>query len=199
MNTIFCQIRKKEVNKTPEEIIRQNFIEELVEVYGYDVENMKVEYYVKSSPSDSNKSFPVDLVVFDDNRPKIFVETKKEDEDLNIGHISQLENYMSFDSHVRWGILTNGKNKIFKEKIIKNNKIGFVDCFGIPKNGHYSIEEEIKLIDLRKQVNLKNIFKNIRAHVATNAVGITRDETIASEIIKLILCKTYDEKFTPKK
>ena len=47
-----------------------------------------------------------------------------------------------------------------------------------------------------KSENLQSVFKGIRSYIAANAVGTNRDEKIASEIIKIVLCKTYDEKFT---
>lgn len=36
-------------------------------------------------------------------------------------------------------------------------------------------------------------FADIRNHLAANATGVTRDETIAREVIKLLFCKIYDE------
>ncbi len=44
--------------------------------------------------------------------------------------------------------------------------------------------------------NLKVIFKAIRNHLAGNFTGATRDEELAKELINLIFCKIYDEKFT---
>lgn len=199
MSKVFCKIRKKFVEETPEEVVRQNFIDELNDVYNYDVEDMVAEYYVKATPSDTKKSFPVDIVILEDNKPKIFVETKKEDvkiDDSKEG-IGQLENYMSLNPDVKWGIWTNGFDKIYIEKILSPN-VGFKECFNIPSKGAYSISEEIKHDDLKNNVDLKSIFKSLRAYISANAVGVTRDETIAREIIKLVLCKTYDEKFTSK-
>ncbi|MEI3547195.1 MAG: hypothetical protein V8Q09_02505 [Adlercreutzia sp.] len=40
------------------------------------------------------------------------------------------------------------------------------------------------------------MFKAIRNYLAANAVGITRDEVLASQMINLIFCKIYDERFT---
>jgi type I restriction enzyme M protein len=44
-----------------------------------------------------------------------------------------------------------------------------------------------------KPTNLKTIFGQIRNHFAGNLTGITRDETIAREMNKIILTKIYDE------
>jgi type I restriction enzyme M protein len=49
---------------------------------------------------------------------------------------------------------------------------------------------------LRPSVNLKSVFKAIRNYLAANAVGTTRDEVFAQQLINLIFCKIYDERFT---
>ena len=50
--------------------------------------------------------------------------------------------------------------------------------------------------DLKPTHNLKAKFISIRNYLAGNAVGTTRDEELARQIINVILCKLYDEKFT---
>ena len=197
MSKIYCKIRKKYVERTPEEIVRQNFIDELMSIYNYNLEDMDVEYHVKVSPSDSKKSYPADIAIFEENKVKIFAETKKSDitiDDSDEG-VGQLENYMSLHPDVKWGIWTNGIDKIFIEKCYSPS-VSFKECFNVPSKGFYAVSEEIKHKDLKKFVDLKSIFKALRAYVSANSVGTTRDETIAREIIKLVLCKTYDEKFT---
>jgi len=51
--------------------------------------------------------------------------------------------------------------------------------------------------DLEKPKNLKQVFNDIRNHLAGMTTGITRDEAIAQEIINLLFCKIYDEINTP--
>jgi type I restriction enzyme M protein len=50
--------------------------------------------------------------------------------------------------------------------------------------------------DLKPTHNLKAIFKSIRNHLAANTVGVTRDELLAGQLINIIFCKIYDEKYT---
>jgi type I restriction enzyme M protein len=50
--------------------------------------------------------------------------------------------------------------------------------------------------DLKPTHNLKAIFKSIRNHLAANTVGATRDELLAGQLINIIFCKIYDEKYT---
>lgn len=42
-------------------------------------------------------------------------------------------------------------------------------------------------------VDIKKTFDNIRNHIAANAQGITRDETIAKQIINILFCKLFSE------
>lgn len=52
----------------------------------------------------------------------------------------------------------------------------------------------IKVVDLRPINNLKVIFRDVRDYFAGNVTGITRDEKIAQNIMRLLFCKIYDEK-----
>lgn len=193
MKKIMCKIRNIEIDETEEEKVRQRFIDTVKDVYGYQYTNMKVEYGVKRSPSDNQRSIPVDIAIFEDGVAKIFVETKAPGEDETDG-VAQLKDYMSFDPDVHWGIWTDGDKKLYIEKIYAD-KVFFKEAFNIPSKGFSSVSEEIKKKDLKTGIDLKSVFKNIRAYVAANAIGITRDETVAREIMKIVLCKTYDEKF----
>ena len=44
--------------------------------------------------------------------------------------------------------------------------------------------------------NLKTVFREIRDYFAGNVTGITRDEKIAQNIMRLLFCKIFDEKIT---
>ncbi len=56
------------------------------------------------------------------------------------------------------------------------------------------VKKMIKLADLKSINNLKLIFREIRDYFAGNVTGITRDEKIAQNIMRLLFCKIYDEK-----
>ena len=53
-----------------------------------------------------------------------------------------------------------------------------------------------KRSDLIQTHNLKAKFVAIRNYLAGNAVGTTRDAELARQMINIILCKLYDEKYT---
>ena len=190
---IICAIRKKEIAETPEEIVRQNFIKILIEDYNYLNDDIKVEYRTKKHPSDKARSYPVDIAVFENNKPKIFIETKRYDEKPKDG-IHQLQNYMRLDNDVIWGAWTNGSDTLFLRR--KSEKsISFIDVFDFPKKSFNDVSSQIKKKDLIISNNLQFQFKSIRSYISGSSVGITRDEKITEELIKIVLCKTYDEKF----
>lgn len=197
--TILCIIRNKEVPLTDEEKVRQDYIKTLIEDYGYKKEDIRVEYHVKRSPSDTRKSLPVDIAVLENGEAKIFVETKKPS---YYEGLEQLKSYMDF-ANVTYGVWTNGNTEekgegrgiCYIEKIINNNKIEYKEIFDIPECGFYSIKEQIKKKELKPTNNLKTIFKQIRGFIAANSIGTTRDERILSELMSILICKIYDERY----
>ena len=52
----------------------------------------------------------------------------------------------------------------------------------------------VSVAELRPINNLKSVFKKIRDYCAGNVTGITRDEKIAQNMMRLLFCKIYDEK-----
>lgn len=52
----------------------------------------------------------------------------------------------------------------------------------------------IYIKDLKPINNLKLIFREVRDYFVGNVTGITRDEKIAQNIMRLLFCKIYDEK-----
>lgn len=187
-----------EISAGPEEIYAtQPFSRILVEDLNYpkDVITTRPQVRVPRTPSD-RKGYPMDIVVYEDNtkqRIKIIVECKKPEEKLTPSDERQLKNYMTL-SNVDIGVLFNGENSIY---LHRNNENKFEQIPAIPKYGERL--EEIGLFrksDLKVTHNLKSIFCEIRGWIVANG-NVTRDETIASQMILLLLCKIYDEKFTP--
>lgn len=188
------------VKSTPEEIESvQVFSKILVNDYDYpkDLIQTRPQYRVKVRPSDTKKEYPVDIAIFenskDDDNLKIIVECKKENRKDGL---TQLKNYMTF-STANLGVWFNGEEKLFIQKFEKQGKIIFKEIPNIPKYGQ-RIEDIglFKRSELKPAVNLKSIFKTIRNYLAANAVGVTRDEILAQQLMNLIFCKIYDEKFT---
>jgi type I restriction enzyme M protein len=190
-----------QVRNTPEEREAvQPFSKLLVEDYGYPKSRLQTrpQYRVKARPSDRVKEYPVDIAVFtSDDRSEtnchIIVECKQKSR--KDGR-SQLEDYLRF-SPARLGVWFNGAQTLFLLKSEGKGRVTFEEIPNIPKFGQ-RIEDvgQFRREDLQPASNLKAVFRSIRNYLAANAVGITRDEVFAQQIINLIFCKIYDERFT---
>lgn len=189
------------VKATPEEVHAvQVFSQLLVNDYGYPKEHIRTrpQWRVKVRPSDVKKEYPIDIAVFDcaahdDKNVQIIVECKKPNR--RDGR-TQLQDYLRF-SEARLGVWFNGQEKLFLLKSEKSGKVNFEEIPNIPRYGE-RLEDigRYRRRDLQPTHNLKSVFKTIRNYLAANAVGITRDEVFAQQIINLIFCKIYDERFT---
>lgn len=190
-----------QVKETPEEVEAvQPFSKILVDDYGYPKDHIhtRPQYRVKVRPSDTKKEYPVDIAVFtgkehSDDSAYIIVECKKKNR--RDGR-SQLEDYLRL-SRAYLGVWFNGDERLYLQKTEKDGKIFFDEIPNIPRYGE-RVEDvgKFKRKDLRPAENLKPTFRTIRNYLAANAVGITRDEVFASQIIDIIFCKIYDERFT---
>ena len=189
------------VRETPEEIEAvQPFSKILVNDYGYPKAHVhtRPQYRVKVRPSDTKKEYPVDIAVFTgsehtDDNIHIIVECKKKNR--KDGR-SQLEDYLRF-SKAYLGVWFNGEERLYLKKTEVGGKVLFEEIPNIPRYGE-RVEDvgKFKRCDLRPAENLKPTFRTIRNYLAANAVGITRDEVFAGQIIDIIFCKIYDERFT---
>lgn len=178
----------------------QVFSRMLVLDYGYPKEFIQTrpQWRVKVRPSDTRREYPVDIAVFDaedhrDDNIQIIVECKKPN---RRDGKSQLKDYLRFSSS-QLGVWFNGDEKLFLKKTESKGKVLFEEIPNIPKHGERV--EDIGLYKrrvLKPAHNLKSVFRTIRHYLAANAVGITRDEVLAQQIINLVFCKIYDERFT---
>jgi len=194
-------ISEQEVKAIPEEIEAvQVFDRQLVEDYGYPKEHIQTrpQFRVKVRPSDTKKEYPVDIAVFSNNKKQeddiyIIVECKKKNRKDGK---TQLQDYLRF-SKAFLGVWFNGDERLFLRKIEKSGRIEFEEIPNIPQYGQ-RVEDigKFRRKDLKPTHNLKATFKTIRNHLAANTVGATRDEVLAQQLINLIFCKIFDERFT---
>ena len=188
-----------EIKDTPEEREAvQPFLKILHQDYEYPKEMLQShpQYRVKSHPSDK-KGFPIDIAVFENikgkKQLKIVVECKKKDRKDGL---EQLKTYLKF-CEAKIGIWFNGDELVCIKKNEQSGNITFDEIPSFPKYNEKL--EEIGLYkrkDLRPTHNLKDIFRQVRGYIVANSSGVNRDEMIAKEMIHLILCKIYDERFT---
>lgn len=108
----------------------------------------------------------------------------------------QLQDYMRL-SKAYLGVWFNGNERLFLHKIEKDGKIIFEEIPNIPQYKQ-RLEDigRFKRKNLLQSHNLKATFKAIRNYLFANTVGATRDEVLAQQLINIIFCKIYDEKFT---
>lgn len=194
-------ISGEQVKSTPEEIEAvQVFARQLVEDYGYPKEHIQTrpQFRVKARPSDTKKEYPVDIAIFPNEKKQeddvyIIVECKKKNRKDGK---TQLQDYLRF-SKAFLGVWFNGEERFFLRKVEKSGRIEFEEIPNIPQYGQ-RVEDigKFKRKDLKPTHNLKSTFKAIRNHLAANTVGATRDEILAQQLINMIFCKIYDERFT---
>ena len=191
------------VQATPEEVeTTQPTSMQLVEDYGYPKEHIRTrpQHRVKSRPSDSRGEFPVDIAVFKDERCRpddlyIVVECKRSGEEPEEDDDRQIFNYMRLSS-ASLGVWTNGDKREFYRKLVNDDRIDFEQIPNLPRMGE-TVDSIGKY--LRKNLvapkHLNVTFRAIRNHLAGNTVGTTRDEMLATQLINVVFCKIYDEKF----
>lgn len=186
------------IKKSPEELEAvQIFSRRLVEEFNYSKKQIQTrpQFRIISSPSGDEK-YPIDIAIFNDDN-KIYenlfmiVECKRESRSDGL---KQLKTYMGLSS-AQIGVWFNGIEHIYLQKILdKQGKVSYRELPNIPKQGQ-RIEDigKYKREQLQKPSELKVVFRDIRNHLAGMTTGITRDESLAQEMINILFCKIYDE------
>lgn len=183
-----------------EELATQPYSKILVEDYNFSKDQIQTrpQFKVRSRPSDTRGTYPVDIAVFKNNKKReedlyIIIECKKPTEKEGI---KQLEDYLRL-SYAELGVWFNGKDApIYIRKVIKDSGVFFEKIPNIPKNGE-RLEDIGHFLrkDLKPTHNLKYIFRTLRNYLSGNTIGITRDEELAKQLINIIFTKIYDERF----
>ena len=172
----------------------------LVEDYGYSKAQIRTrpQWRVKVGPSNQRKSYPVDIAVFSgkeqtDQTLRIIAKCKKKS---RRDGLEQLKDYLRLSTAIA-GVWFNGEERVFLAKRERNGRMEFDEVPNIPRKGE-RMEDigKYRRCDLLAPHNLKVAFSAIRHHLAGNAIGTTRDEALAQQLINLIFCKIYDERFT---
>jgi type I restriction enzyme M protein len=187
---ITCLVRNKEIKLTPEEVVRQLYLMELIETYGYPVSRMELEYAVTFGREKKR----ADIVIFDKDQtttPYIIVELKspkwKDGKE-------QLKSYCN-GTGAPIGVWSNGESISYYHRKDPNF---FEDIPDIPKvteklsdilSERWTIKDLIekdKLVSERK--SLKDLILEMEDEVLANA-GVD----VFEEVFKLIFTKLFDE------
>jgi type I restriction enzyme M protein len=190
------------LKETPEEAEAvQVFAQRLVEDYSYPKTHLQTrpQFRVRKRPSDEAKSYPVDIAVFKraahiEDELYLVVECKQKN---RRDGLAQLKLYLDM-SPAELGVWFNGDEHVYLRKIHKKSGAReYKELPNIPRYGQRI--EDVGLFsrkDLVRPSNLKAVFRDLRNHLAGMTTGITRDESLAQEIINLLFCKILDEQKT---
>lgn len=187
---IKCVIRGKEIKLTPEEAVRQLYLQILLDDYGYPTERIELEYSV----SFGREKKRADIVIFDKQQttsPYIIVELKKPK--LKDGK-EQLRSYCNATG-APIGVWTNGDSISYYHRKDPNF---FEDISAIPKaseklsdilSERWTIDDLIEKDKLRtERKSLKDLILEMEDEVLANA-GVD----VFEELFKLIFTKLFDE------
>jgi hypothetical protein len=118
---IFDELRKSWLRLTPEEWVRQNFIQYLVQVMKYPSSLIAVEKEIQLG--ELKKRF--DILVYDPGlQPWMMIECKEMNVEINEKVLHQLLRY-NIAVPVRYMVITNGSYCVGYEKL--NDKLGLLE------------------------------------------------------------------------
>lgn len=190
--------------RKPEEPVRQEYERILSEDYGYSYRQMDIEVFIQrgSKSTPGNDRDRADIVVYrepdpgrrDQNRDIVgIVECKRPDREDGI---RQLMSYLSASCAI-WGVWTNGREIEFLYHDPATGEVRRNFVFQIPRKGQ-SFEDigRLRKSDLKPAKNLKPVFRHIHQVLYANT-NISRKEKLGSEMIRLIFCKIWDERYNP--
>lgn len=196
---------KKPVDfRKPEEKVRQEYEAVLYKDYDYAYEQMDIEVPIQRGEKHSlkNKNERADIVIYktkDKNKRNQnedilgIVEVKRATRKEGV---KQLMSYMSATS-CQWGVWTNGNEieYLYRNPITGEIRTNFV--YQIPKSGeNFEDIGRISKNKLKPASNLKLIFRRLLNTLYSNT-NISRREKLGNEMIRLIFCKIWDEKYEP--
>lgn len=142
--TVKCYLTGIERKETPEEMVRQSWLQRLVEEYSYPRDQIEVEYSIKMG----NARVRVDIAIFYPNKPynqeniMIIIEVKREDikpTDKEEG-IKQLESYLAACPNSKFGLWV-GQEKQAYEVIEKDGLRRLEMISDIPLSGDLDLDK----------------------------------------------------------
>lgn len=190
---------KTQREETPEEYVRQEIAKSLVREYDYRKANVEVEFKLKLGSSRKR----ADLVIFPEQADHtqenawLIVECKKKEvkpADKKEG-VAQLESYLSACPNAKYGMWTNGIERICYRVIITKGERKVEEIPDIPTFGRNEDEAERPHFDQLKPATsdaLLFAFRRCHNHIAGNQ-GLQKPQAFW-ELLKLIFCKIHDER-----
>ncbi len=190
-----CQVREKDVQAKPEEVIRQLWITRLIGFYKYPIKRLAVEYPITFGRDTSKRA---DIVIFDEDRPTVpytMVEVKKpkakdgKEQLKSYSHATGAPLAMWSDGAT--AIIWHRKNPNYFVEIpdLPNAKQRIEDIVDQPWTIETLIEKEKQReAEGLKARSLRQLIEDMEDEVLANA-GVD----VFEEVFKLIFTKLYDE------
>lgn len=185
-----CIIRKKDIKLTPEEVVRQLYVDKLINEYQYPASRLQLEMPIYFGREVKR----ADIVIIDKNRPNvpyIIVELKKPK--LSDGK-EQLKSYCNATG-APIGVWTNGEQISCYNRKDPNYFEAITDIPNVNQKLSDIINEKLTYEDLKRIDKLQNEKRALRDYIKE-----IEDEVLASagvdsfeEVFKLIFTKLYDE------
>jgi len=194
-------LNEAKAKSAPEEIVRQLFLFELTDNYGYPKNRIKTE----ESVSFGREKKRADIVVYQEDNitPWIIIEVKAPNQDLNL---QQLKSYLNAEGSPI-GVGINGKEKAilfrpypkqFEDNLpdipteieyqeVKKSDNPILEVSDIILNREWTVKE-LEEKNKEKSLNLRGIIELLEELVLANS-GVDS----FTEIFKLIYAKLYDE------
>jgi len=121
---VFDEVRRRWVTLSPEEWVRQNFLQYLVQVKHYPLSLISVEKIIKVAGLTKR----YDVVVYQNNKPWMVVECKETNTPMNTAVIEQILRY-NMALFVKYFVITNGYQS-FAYEICEN---AFIEITDLPE------------------------------------------------------------------
>lgn len=183
----------------PEEYVRQEIAKSLVREYGYEKQEISVEFTVRVG----SKKPRADLVIFNEDdlhkqdRARVIIECKSQkikSSDKKDG-VGQLQSYMAACPNVIYGMWTNGLERFCYRRVDTDGTVEFSEIPDIPGKGRTEDEVERPRFDQLKAASsdaLLFAFRRCHNYIAGNQ-GLQKPEAFW-ELLKIIFCKIHDER-----
>lgn len=196
-NKIFSHIRKISLIKTPEEIVRQNYLLTLVNEYGYSLDQIDEELTITGRGSGKARADFVIWKTAEDKQklkaPLIIVECKSDNITISAKDYAQGENYARITDAPFFVTHNSKETKFWRVK--KDRMPGYTEEIeDMPKAG--ATEKQIEDLLARLKVFKENEFADL-LHACHNIIRNREKLDPAAafdEIAKILFMKVYAER-----
>lgn len=200
-NKIFSHIRKMWLIKTPEEIVRQNYLLTLVNEYGYSLDQIDEELAITGRGSGKARADFVIWKTAEDKQktkaPLVIIECKSDNITISAKDYAQGENYARITDAPFFVTHNNQETKYWRVK--KDRMPGYTEEIeDMPKSG--ATKKQIEDLLARLKVFKENEFADL-LHICHNIIRNREKLDPAAafdEIAKILFMKVYAERHLTK-